>query len=106
MLGIILKSFFSLILITGCGSSADYFKTSFDREYKVIDGGNINVIIKSRACSFSIEKAILGAKSNAEFHLRSVVGDKKHRKEFKEVSRYNNGKKVCVEMSALALPPF
>ena len=106
MMGIILKSFFSLILITGCASNGDYFKTSFDSEYKVIDGGNINVIVKSRACSFSIEKAILGAMSNAEYHLRSVIGNKNHRKEFKEISRYNNGKQVCIEMSASALPPF
>ncbi len=43
---------------------------------------------------------------NAEFHLRSILGNQNHRTKFKEVNRYHNRGKICVEMAAAALPPL
>ena len=81
-------------------------KTSFDDDYKVLDRGKLEVIVISQACALIIEDAITAARRNAEFHLRSVIGDQYHRREYNEVSRYNNGNKICIEMSAAALPPL
>ena len=103
---IILFTIFSLILYNGCTSTAEDIKTSFDPNYKVMDRGNLDVIVKSRVCALIAEDAVSGAKRNAEFHLRSVIGDQNHRREFQEVKRYIEGQKFCVEMSAAALPPL
>jgi len=103
---IILSAFFCFILLNGCTSTAEKMKTSFDSEYKVLDRGKLEVIVKSRACALIAEEAVSVAKRNSEFHLRSVIGDQNHRREFKEVKRYNKGQKICVEMSTAALPPL
>ena len=103
---IILFTIFSFILFNGCTSTAEDIKTSFDPNYKVMDRGNLNVIVKSRVCALIAEDAVSGAKRNAEFRLRSVIGDQNHRREFQEVKRYIEGQKFCVEMSAVALPPL
>ena len=81
-------------------------KKTFDRDYKVMDRGELDVIIKSQACALIAKEAFLGAKRNAEFHLRSIIGNQNHRTKFEEVNRYNNGKKICVEMIAVAIPPL
>lgn len=106
MLRLILSVFFSLILLSGCKSNAELMKKSFDQHYKVLDRGKLNVIVKSQACALIAKKAISGAKKNAEFHLRSILGNQNHRTKFKEVNRYNNRGKICVEMAAVALPPL
>ena len=106
MLRLILSVFFSFILLSGCRSTAELMKNSFDQDYKVLDRGKLDVIIKSQACSLIAKEAISGAKRNAEFHLRSIVGNQNHRTKFKEINRFNNGKKICVEMIAAAMPPL
>ena len=103
---IILLFFFSYFLFNGCSIVGENYETLFDPEYKVIDSGKLDVIVKSRTCAFFVQDADSGAKRAAEFHLRSVVGKQNHRKTFKEVRRYNVGNKICVEMSATALPPL
>ncbi len=103
---IILFAIFCFILLNGCSSTAESIKTSFDPNYKVLDRGNLDVIVKSRACALIAEDAVSGAKRNAEFHLRSVIGNQNHRREFQEVKHYMEGQKFCVEMSATALPPL
>ena len=80
--------------------------TFHDLEYKVADRGMLEVIVLGRACASLLRDAISGAKRTAEFHLRSVVGNQIHRKKFQEVDRYHEGDKICVEMSAAALPPL
>ena len=82
------------------------FKTIYNPEYKVIDRGGKNVIVKSIACSIFPENAISAAKRTAEYHLRSVLGDQSHRKEFKTINQYNDGQKTCIEISAKALRSF
>ena len=94
------------ILFNGCSSSGNKFRASYDPEYEVADRGMLKVIVKGRACAFIAENAILYARQTAEFHLRSVVGNQNHRKEFKEVDRYFDGDQICVEMSAAAMPPL
>ena len=81
-------------------------RTSFDPNYKVLDRGKLDVIVKSRACALIVEDAVSGAKRNAEFHLRGVIGAQNHRREFQEITRYKEGDKICLEMSAAALPPL
>lgn len=103
---IILSAFFCIILFNGCTSTAENIKTSYDPDYKVLDRGKLDVIVKSRACALIAEDAVSGAKRNAEFHLRSVIGGQNHRREFQEVKRYNEGQKICVEMNVAALPPL
>jgi len=103
---IILSAVFCFILFNGCTSTAENIKSSYDPDYKVLDRGNLDVIVKSRACALIAVDAVSGAKRNAEFHLRSVIGDQNHRREFKEVKRYIEGQRICVEMSASALPPI
>ena len=106
MTRIILFPLFCFILFSGCTPNAEDIKTSFDPNYKALDRGNLDVIVKSRVCALIAEDAVSGAKRNAEFHLRSVIGDQNHRREFQEVKRYIEGQKFCVEMSAAALPPL
>ena len=103
---IILSAFFCNILFNGCTSTAENIKTSYDPNYKVLDHGKLDVIVKSRACALIAEDAVSGAKRNVEFHLRSVIGAQNHRREFQEVTRYKEGQKICVEMSVAALPPL
>ena len=89
----------------GCSSVNNKFKTIYDSEYKVRDRGNSNVIVKSRACSIFEKDAVLEARRSAEFHLRSVIGGNNHPQiRFKEIKRYNQGERVCVEMIASGLP--
>ena len=95
----------SQILFSGCSSTGNKFLASYDPEYKVADRGKLNVIVKGRACALIADDAVLYARQTAEFHLRSVIGSQNHRKEFQEVDRYYDGYKICVEMSAAALPP-
>ena len=101
---IILFFIISQILFSGCFSTGKKFQASYDPEYKVADRGKLDVIVKGRACALLAEDAVLYARQTAEFHLRSVVGSQNHRKEFHEVDRYYDGDKICVEMSAAALP--
>ena len=103
---IILSTFFCTILFNGCTSTAENIKTSYDPDYKVLDRGKLDVTVKSRACALIAEDAVSGAKRNAQFHLRSVIGAQNHRSEFQEVARYKEGQKICVEMSVVALHPL
>ena len=103
---IILSALFCIILFNGCTTTAEDIKTSYDSDYKVLDRGKLDVIVKSRACALIAEDAVLGAKRNAKFHLRSVIGAQNHRREFQEVTRYKEGQKICVEMIVAALPPL
>lgn len=103
---IILFFIISQILFGGCSSTENKFLASYDPEYKVADRGKLDVIVKGRACALLADDAVLYARQTAEFHLRSVVGSQNHRKEFQEVDRYYDGDKICVEMSAAALPPL
>ena len=106
MLRLILSVFFSSILLSGCTSTSELMKKSFDQDYKVLDRGKLDVIVKSQACALIVKEAISSAKRNAKFHLRSIIGNQNHRTKIKEVNRYNNGNKICVEMTAAALPPL
>ena len=103
---IILFFIISQILFSGCSSNGKNFFVSYDSGYKVADRGKLDVIVKGRACALLADDAVLYARQTAEFHLRSVVGSQNHRKEFQEVDRYYDGDKICVEMSAAALPPL
>ena len=104
---IILFIFFIHILFNGCSPfDGSELQTFHDLEYRVADRGMLDVIVIGRACASLLQNAISGAKHTAEFHLRSVVGNQKHRKKFQEVDRYYDGDKICVEMSAAALPPL
>ena len=94
------------ILFSGCFSNVEKFLASYDPEYKVVDRGKLDVIVKGRACALLAADAVLYARQTAEFQLRSVVGSQNHRKEFQEIARYYDGDKICVEMSAAALPPL
>ena len=96
---------FDLILIIGCATSKQKYQTFFDPEYRVIDRGELDVKVISQACSDTFEGALSAAKNNGQFHLRSVVGTKKHVIKFKQVGSYIKMDKVCVEMSASSLPP-
>ena len=103
---IILFFIISQILFSGCSSNVKKFLASYDPEYKVADRGKLDVIVKGMACAHLADDAVLYARQTAEFHLRSVIGSQNHRKEFQEVDRYYDGDKICVEMSAAALPPL
>ena len=94
------------ILFSACSPKGEYFKTIYDPQFKVVDRGNLDVIVKSRACALFAQDAVSGAMRSAEFHLRSVIGNQNHRKKFQEVNRYNEDNKICVEMSATAMPPL
>ena len=103
---LILLSFFCSILFNGCSQPREIFKSRYDPQYKVLDRGQLDVIVKSSACALFVQDAVSGAKKSAEFHLRSIVGNQNHRKEFQEVRRFYDDDKICVEISATALPPF
>ena len=106
MRGIILFFFFSHILFYGCFPVVgNNLHTFHDLEYKVADRGKLDVVVLGRACASLLQDAISGAKRTAEFHLRSVVGNQNHRKKFQEIDRYYDRDKICVEISAAALPP-
>ena len=89
----------------GCAASKQKYQTFYDPEYKVIDRGGLDVMVISNACSDSLDGSLSAAKNNGKFHLRSVVGNKKHGIKFKEVGSYIKNGKICVEMSAFSLPP-
>ena len=105
MRSILLLVLFGLILIIGCAAAKQKYQTFYDPEYKVIDRGELDVKVISRACSETFEDAFSAAKNNGIFHLRSVVGNKNHRIKFKEVGSYIIQDKICVEMSVLSFPP-
>ena len=105
MRSILHLTLFSLILIIGCATAQQNYQTFYDPEYKVIDRGELDVKLISRACSGTFEDALSAAKNNGIFHLRSVVGIKNHRIKFKEVGSYIKQDKICVEMSASSYPP-
>ena len=105
MRSILLLILFGLILIIGCAASKQKYQTFYDPEYKVIDRGELDVKVISRACSDTFEDALSAAKNNGKFHLRSVVGNQNHRIKYKEVRSYNKQEKICVEMSASSFPP-
>ncbi len=100
----ILLYLLSHFLYFGCSNVDSKFKTLYDTEYKVLDRGKSDVIVKSRACSIFEKDAISEAKRSAEFYLRSVIGKNSHLKKFKEIKRYHEGKRICVEMVAIGLP--
>ena len=105
MRSILLIVLVGLIPIMGCTTAKQKYQTFYDPEYKVIDRGELDVKVISRACSETFEDALSAAKNNGEFHLRSVVGNKNHGIKFKEVGSYIKQDKICVEMSALSFPP-
>ena len=105
MRSILLLILFGLILIIGCDAAKQKYQTFYDPEYKVIDRGELDVKVISRACSDTFEDALSAAKNNGKFHLRSVVGNQNHRIKYKEVRSYNKQDKICVEMSASSFPP-
>ena len=105
MRSILLLILFGLILIVGCATAKQKYQTFYDPEYKVIDRGELDVKVISRACSETFEDALSAAKNNGKFHLRSVVGNNNHGIKFKEVRSYFIQDKICVEMSALSFRP-
>jgi len=105
MRSILHLTLFSLILIIGCATAQQNYQTFYDPEYKVIDRGELDVKVISRACSDTFEDALSAAKNNGKFHLRGVVGNKNHGIKFKEVGSYIKQDKICVEMSASSFPP-
>ena len=105
MRSILLLILFGLILIIGCAVAKQKYQTFYDPEYKVIDRGALDVKVISRACSETFEDALSAAKNNGKFHLRSVVGNKKHGIKFKKVGSYNIQDKICVEVSTFSFPP-
>ena len=105
MRNILLLILFSLILIIGCATVQQNYQTYYGPEYMVIDRGELDVKVISRACSGTFEDALSAAKNNGKFHLRSVIGNQKHRIKYKEVRSYNKQDKICVEMSASSFPP-
>ena len=105
MRSILLLILFGLILINGCASTKQTYKTFYDPEYKVIDRGALDVKVISLACSNTFEEAETAAKNNGKFHIRSVVGIKNHGIKFKQVSSYIKKDKICVELSASSFPP-
>ena len=105
MRSVLLLILFSLILIIGCSTVQQNYQTFYDPEYKVIDRGELDVKVLSRACSGTFEDALSAAKNNGKFHLRSVVGNQNHRIKYKEVRSYKKQDKICVEMSASSFPP-
>ena len=105
MRSILFLILFGLNLIIGCAPSKQKYQTFYDPEYKVIDRGGLDAKVISRACSEKFEDALSAAKINGKFHLRSVVGKKKHGIKFKEVGSYIKRDKICVEMSASSFPP-
>tara|TARA_B100000686_G_scaffold210283_1_gene217074 strand:+ start:427 stop:744 length:318 start_codon:yes stop_codon:yes gene_type:complete len=92
-----------VILIIGCANVKQDYQTFYHPEYKVIDRGALKVKVISQACSERFEDALSAAKRNAKFHLRSVVGNKKHGVKFKKVGNYIKDSKICVEMRASPL---
>ena len=88
MRSILLLILFGLILIIGCAAAKQKSQTFYDTEYRVIDRGGLNVNVISQACSERFEDALSAAKKNGQFHLRSVVGNKKHVIKFKEIGSY------------------
>tara|TARA_B100000686_G_C15815895_1_gene491181 strand:+ start:110 stop:427 length:318 start_codon:yes stop_codon:yes gene_type:complete len=102
---IIILIIFVLIIILGCASAKQNYQKFSHSEYEVIDRGSLDVKVFSQACSESLEDALSAAKRNGEFHLRSVVGNKKHGIKFKEIGSYIKYGKICVEISASSLPP-
>ena len=105
MRSILLLILFGLILIIGCAAAKQKYQTFYDLEYKVIDRGELDVKVISRACSETFEDALSAAKNNGKFHLRSVVGNTNHGIKFKEVGSYIKQDKICVEMSASSFSP-
>ena len=105
MRSILLLILFGLILIIGCANAKQNYQTFFNPEYKVIDRGALDVKVISQACSERFEDALSAAKRNGEFHLRSVVGNKKYKMKFKEVGSYIKNGKICVKMSTSSLSP-
>ena len=98
-------SFGFIPFIFGCTTSKQSPKTFYDPEYEVKDRGALDVKIISHACSYRFEDALLAAKNNVKFHIRSVVGYKNHGIKFKEVGSYIKKGKICVEMSASSFHP-
>ena len=96
---------FDLFLIVGCNNAQQKYQTFFDPEYEVIDRGAFDVKVVSRACSVTFEEALLAAKKNGRFQLRSIVGHKSHGVNFKEINSYTKQNKICVEMSASSFVP-
>ena len=96
---------FGLILIIGCANAKQSYQKFNHSEYKVIDRGELDVKVISQACSERFEDALSAAKKNGQFHLRSVVGNKKHAIKFKEIGSYIEKDKICVEISASSLLP-
>ena len=105
MRSILILILIGLILIIGCSSTKHKYQTFYHPEYKVIDRGELDVKVISRACSDTFEDALSAGKNNGKFHLRSVVGNQNHRIKYKEVRSYNKQDKICVEMSASSFPP-
>ena len=93
-----------LILIIGCASTNKKYQAFFDSDYNVLDRGELDVKVTTQACSDRYKDAFSAAKKNGKFHLRSIVGSKNHRIEFKEIKSYIEGGQICVEISALSSP--
>ena len=92
------------IFAIGCANVVDKTGTFYNPKYKVIDRGSFDVKVISQACSDKFNTALSAAKTNGKFHLRSIVGSKNHRIEFKEIKSYIEGGQICVEISALSSP--
>ena len=95
MRSILFLILFGLIMIVGCATFKKKYQTFYDPEYRVIDRGELNVNVISQACSERFEDALSAAKKNGQFHLRSVVGNKKHVIKFKETGSYIENNKIC-----------
>ena len=104
MRSILFLTLFGLFMIVGCTNAKKKYQTFYDPEYKVIDRGELDVKVLSRACSGTFEDALSAAKNNGKFHLRSVVGNQNHRIKFKEIGSYIKHDKICVEISASSFP--
>ena len=84
-----------------CSSSLqNSFRSTFDSHYKVIDQGGLETVVATTVCAMKPREAEYESRKNAEFKLRSILGDKRYMPQFEELNRYRQGDRICVEMQA------
>jgi len=95
---------FTLLFLWGC-SGGNPFRSSFDPNYQVRDGGGLDVVVQARACAATQAQAEREARKNAEFQLRKVVGAQRYLPRFTTIHEGYSGGQHCAEVQAAPETP-
>ena len=99
-----LTNLFIAFSLTACLSSPNhtYFRTQYLESTSLGYKPPKQIKMMAVGCGLTLLDAKKTARNNAQFNLRSVMGNERYLESFSEKRRFMRGNQICVQMNAVA----